>query len=578
MGGRHRRTSGARTGLQTFAVALAVIALLAGALFGYRQFTADDASGAQCSNPLRLSMAVAPELVPAAQATAADWARSDVTVGGRCMAVDVTSAESADVALAIAGRANVTLPGVSGGQQVKVPNVWIADSSSWLRRLGAAGQNLVPAQAESVASSPVVVAMPQPIAANFGWPATKLTWADLLARMTTGTGLRAGIVEPTRDSAGLAGLVAIAAAATAAGGAQGQAAAAAAMRGLVVGRSTVRDDLFQKFPTAPDPAALAAGIAAAPLSEQAVNGYNARGPRVPLAAVYVEPAPPALDYPFAVLPGGDADRTAAAEKLRAAFSGNKYRDRLAAAGLRAGDGSTGKNFPAAPGAPAAGGQGGASADAALVGRLLTTWTAMTTPARTLAVIDISGSMNRPVPTAGNATRIQVLLAAAKGGLALFDDTWALGLWTFSTELDGPGTPDYKQLLPIGPLSSNRQAMLGALSGIQATKLGDTGLYDTILAGYKALQQGWEPGMINTLIMMTDGENDDRNGLSQQQLLAEIGKVKDPKKPVRVLIIAFGPDVAPGGLKPITDLTSGAVFAAPDPAKISEIFLQAIVTR
>jgi len=79
-------------------------------------------------------------------------------------------------------------------------------------------------------------------------------------------------------------------------------------------------------------------------------------------------------------------------------------------------------------------------------------------------------------------------------------------------------------------------------------------------------------------MMTDGENDDKNGLTKEQLLTELGNVKDPKKPVRVLIIAFGPDVAPGGLKPITDLTSGAVFAAPDPAKISEIFLQAIVTR
>jgi Ca-activated chloride channel homolog len=576
--GRHRRTSGARTGLQTFAVALAVIALLAGALFGYRQFTAEDAGGSGCRDPLRLALAVAPELVSAAQATAADWVRSDVTIGGRCVAVDVTGADSADVAAAIAGRANLAVPGLAGGQQVKVPNIWLPDSSIWLQRLRAVGPNLVPNEAPAVASSPIVLAMPQPVATNLGWPAAKLTWVDLFRRMTTGTGLRAGIVEPTRDAAGLAGLVSLAVAANTAGGANGQQATAAAMRGLVVGRSAVRDDLLQRFPRSPDQASLAGGVAAAPLSEQTVNGYNAKSPGVPLAPIYLQPAPAALDYPFTVLPGNDADRTAAADKLRAAFAGNKFRDRLAAAGLRAADGSTGKGFPDLPGAPAAGGQGGAAAEVAVVDRVLTTWSAMTAPARTLAVLDISGSMNRTVPTAGNISRMAVLQEAAKRGLALFDDTWSLGLWTFSTELDGPGTADYKQLVPIGPLSANRQQILGALAGVTATKLGDTGLHDTILAGYRALQTDWEPGMINTLIVMTDGENDDANGLSLDQLLVELGKVKDAKKPVRVLLIAFGPDVAPAGLKPITDLTGGAVFAASDPAKIGDIFLQAITTR
>jgi glycosyltransferase involved in cell wall biosynthesis len=565
----------ARDGVEGLAVPPGDRAALAGAL---RQFTADDAGGSGCGNPLRLALAVAPELVPAAQATAADWVRGDVTIGGRCVAVDVTGAESADVAAAIAGRANVAVPGLAGNQQVKVPNVWIPDSSTWLQRLRTAGPNLVPNEAPAIASSPVVLAMPQPIAANLGWPTAKLTWIDVLKRMTTGTGLRAGIVEPTRDAAGLAGLVSISVAANTAGGVNGQQATAAAMRGLVVGRSAVRDDLLQRFPRSADQAALATGIAAAPLSEQSVNGYNKKSPGVPLASLYLDPAPPALDYPFTVVPGGDADRTTAAQRLRAAFTGDKYRDRLAAAGLRAADGSTGKGFPEAPGAPAGGGQGGAATELALVDRVLTTWAAMTAPARTLAVLDVSGSMNRLVPTAGNATRMAVLLDAAKRGLSLFDDTWAIGVWTFSTELAGPGTSDYREVVPIGPLSTNRQQVLGALGGITATKLGDTGLYDTVLAGYKALQTGWEPGMVNTLIVMTDGENDDANGLSQEQLLNELGKIKDAKKPVRVILIAFGPDVAPDGLRPITNLTSGGVFAASDPAKISEVFLQAVTTR
>lgn len=576
--GRHRRPSRSRTGLQTAGVAVAVIALLAGALFGYRQFTADDSTAAGCDNPLRLSLAVAPELVPVAQATATDWVRSGVSVADRCIAVDVTSAEPADVAAAIASRSELNLPGVTGTQQIKAPNLWIPDSSTWLRRLRTVGPTLVSNEAPSIASSPVVVAVPQPVATNvFKWPQTKLTWKDLFGKMTTGTGLRAGVVEPTRDAAGLAGLVSLSVAAND-GGANAQANVAKAMRGLVVGRSAVRDDLLQRFPRAADPATLASAISAAPLSEQTVNAYNAKSPVVPLAALYPDPAPPALDYPFTIVPGGDADQTVAAERLRVAFTGDKYRDRLAAAGLRAADGTTGKGFPSVPGAPAAGGQGGAGADLTIVDRILSTWTAMTAPARTLSVFDVSGSMNRPVPTAGNATRMAVVLEASKRGLSLFDDTWATGLWVFSTELDGPGTADYKEVVPIGPLSANRQAVLNALSTITATQNGDTGLYDTILAGYKRLQDGWEPGMINTLIVMTDGENDDDNGLNRDQLLQELGKIKDPAKPVRVLILAFGPDVAPDGLKPITALTSGGVFAAPDPAKIGDIFLQAITTR
>src|SRR5688572_1097192 len=284
--GRHRRPSRSRTGLQTAGVAVAVVALLAGALFGYRQFTADDAASAGCDNPLRLSLAVSPELVPVAQATATDWVRSGVSVADRCVAVDVTSAESADIAAALASKAELNLPGVTGAQQVKVPNVWIPESSTWLQRLRTLGPNLAPNEAPSVASSPVVVAVPQPVATNiFGWPQSKLTWKDLLKKMTTGTGLRAGIVEPTRDAAGLAGLVSLAVAAND-GGPNAQQATAAAMRGLVVGRSAVRDDLLQRFPRAADQATLASAVSAAPLSEQTVNAYNAKTPAVPLAALY----------------------------------------------------------------------------------------------------------------------------------------------------------------------------------------------------------------------------------------------------------------------------------------------------
>jgi hypothetical protein len=121
--------------------------------------------------------------------------------------------------------------------------------------------------------------------------------------------------------------------------------------------------------------------------------------------------------------------------------------------------------------------------------------------------------------------MQVLLEAAKRGLGLFDDSWAVGLWIFSTNLTGPGTPTTAKLVPIAPLPANRQVVLGALQSVQATRLGDTALYETILAGYKAMRDSWEPGRVNSLIMMTDGENDDPNGPDAGAVAARAGQAQ-----------------------------------------------------
>ena len=190
-------------------------------------------------------------------------------------------------------------------------------------------------------------------------------------------------------------------------------------------------------------------------------------------------------------------------------------------------------------------------------------------------MDVSGSMNTPVASAGNATREQVLVKAAAGGLSLFDDTWAVGLWIFSTKLDG-NTP-YKELVPIGPLVSQRNQLAAALGGIQATH-GDTGLYDTVLAAYKTVQTNWDPGKINSVILMTDGQNDNPGGLTLDQLVTELQKVADPKRPVQVVAIGIGTDVSRPELTRISQTTGGGVFIATDPAKIGEIFLQAIALR
>ena len=153
---------------------------------------------------------------------------------------------------------------------------------------------------------------------------------------------------------------------------------------------------------------------------------------------------------------------------------------------------------------------------------------------------------------------------------------AAGVWTFSTLLDGEN--DYKELVPIGPLSSQRSQLAAALTTIRPKPNGDTGLYDTILAGYKALQAGWDPGRVNSLVIMTDGQNDDKHGVTLDQLIGALKQIVDPKRPIQVIAIGIGTGVSRDELQKITSATGGGVFITADPSQIGDIFLQAIALR
>jgi hypothetical protein len=138
-----------------------------------------------------------------------------------------------------------------------------------------AGPNLVPPQAPSVARSPIVLAMPEPVAKTLGWPNAAITWPALLQRMTTGPRPegRHRRAQPRRDRALRAGRARCRRRERRGGGAEQ--ATIAAMRALVAGRTTIPADLLAKFPEGARPGPPSpGGLNAAPLSEQAVLAYN----------------------------------------------------------------------------------------------------------------------------------------------------------------------------------------------------------------------------------------------------------------------------------------------------------------
>ncbi|WP_344934001.1 VWA domain-containing protein [Actinoplanes nipponensis] len=403
MTGRHRRRSRLRAGTAVLAT-LAVVAVVAGARIVAGQF-----GGGGCSGQVRLSVAVAPEIATAVQQSAAEWVAGKAAVDGTCVAVDVRAADPADVAAVLSAGQKVSLAGAGAPRAgVTPPDVWVPDARTWLQRLRAAAPQLAFTDEGSVAMSPVVMAMPEPVAKRLGWPKQKLGYADLVAQITTSTNFRAGTVDPTRDAAALSGLLVLSGSATTLdqrrpGTSNGL------LRALATDTSVLRDDLMAQLPQGSDAGSLAAGLGLAAMSESDVVRYNAATPPVGLAALYLDPAATPLDYPFAVMPELGRPQAEAAHQLYDVLSGSAgFRGRLAAAGVRPPDGSAPAGLKAPAGAPSrvgpspgagSGEAAAATTDGAAIDRALAGWSAVVAPARILAIVDASQSMRTPVPTA-----------------------------------------------------------------------------------------------------------------------------------------------------------------------------------
>ncbi|BFU44708.1 VWA domain-containing protein [Krasilnikovia sp. MM14-A1004] len=559
MSGRHRRPSPRRAAAAA-AAAVAVLAVAAGLRFVFPLL-----AGAGCGEPVRLDVAAAPEVAAAVQATARDWMRTG-TDGARCVSVTVRAAESVDVASAVGREQRAAFGGWgAGGAGVAVPQVWIADSSTWPVRMRAAVPGFTMTDEGRVAVSPVVFAVPEPVARNLGWDGRGIGYQDLTTQLTSSTTLRAGTVEPSRDAVGLSGLLALDAAAASAG----PRALDGVLHALATGRSALRANLLQQFPVADDAATVAGALGVAALSERDVVTYNAGSPAVRLSALYPQPAPAALDFPYLILPGVTDEQGTAARALFRALGGATFREQLGRAGLRGPDGVA-HGFTAPDGAPdVADPRAMPVPDAAAIVRALAGWSGVVAPARVLAVVDASGSMRDPDGTGG--TRMGAVLRAARDGLTLFSDDWQVGLWRFAG-----ARPGHQELVPIGPLAGNRGAVETALAGITAQG-GDAGLYRTVLDAYRTVQDGWQAGRVNSVVVLTDGVSAPGD-LALPELLTQLRSLKDDARPVQVVLVGVGDRVDRASLDQITRTVGGGVFVARDPARVGDVFLQAISLR
>jgi Ca-activated chloride channel family protein len=311
--------------------------------------------------------------------------------------------------------------------------------------------------------------------------------------------------------------------------------------------------------------------------EQEVWRYNQGKPAVLLDATYPVGGELAADFPFVV---PNASWVSALDKRAAAdfhtwLTSAPVQGRLGMYGLRRADGSTtpaltDNGLDTSPQTPRAVKNPEGPATAQAVWRLLNRRVGV------LALLDVSGSMADPVPGT-NLSKLQVAVAAARNSLGLFDDRDQIGLWEFSTKIDG--NRDYRELIPLGlaagKVNGVDRRVASAKAQSQLVPLRGTGLYDSIAAAYRNAQANYLPGYVTSVVVITDGRNEDPGSITLGALIKQLRSEFSPEKPVHIVTIAYGKDADGPTLAKIAKSVDGLSFNAPDPRQIGEVFINAV---
>jgi hypothetical protein len=440
------------------------------------------------------------------------------------------------------------------------PHVWLPESTAMLARARELGATAVPAAGASIAASPVVMALSDEAVAQLGpgRPTCEAVFAS--------DRIVLGAPDPAGDPVGLGALME--AEADLGRTSDPDAAMAVLLRRLQSHVAATGDDLFDRLPGSADPATT---ITAFPTTEQELLRHNVKDPDSALTAAYPDEAPTWMDYPFTVLGTATAAERDAAARLLTALRDPEGQKALGAGGFRTPDGHTDRSIDGHTVADLP--EPKPLVESAVSDAVLQRWATVTRSGRVEVLIDISGSMNAIVRGQGK-TRLAITLDAAARGLALFEPTTSLGLWTFAARLDGDR--DYRQIVPVTPVPQLLSGpAMQTLRSIRAVPGGRTGLYDSVLALYEQARQNWAPGRLNVVVVMTDGNNNDPAGISRAELLSRLHAEADPRRPITVMGVAIGPDVDPTELDQVTQATGGRAYVVTDPSRIDTVFFAAL---
>ena len=554
-------------------------------------------------------MAVSSEKITLLTELAADFNASDeATTGDDCIFVRPASKASGNAAnLIVAGWPEPELNG-------EPPVIWSPAASGWAGIVNErSGRELAPPGTPFMLT-PLVIAMPEPMAAALGYPDEPVGFERIIELANDPEGwasvghpewgpFRLGKTNPNYSTSGLNFTIAQYYAAT----------------GKTSGLTTedLRRPEAVQFATDVESAVVHYGditmtflnnwfatdargtsltyASAVAVEEKSLIDYNLgnpdgelspgetpREPRVPLVAIYPEEGTLFSDNPFIIL---DADWVTDEQKAAAAVF-EEYvqqpanQEKVLAFGFR-------PNNPSVPLADPISVENGVDPSQpraelevpdpdVLVG-ILDSWAEQRKEARVLIVLDVSGSMGDP---AGNGeTKLDLAQQAAIDSLDQFKDTDEVGLWVFSTDLLGGLDPNYREVIPVAPIGTQREALIDGIA--EQFPQNGTPLYDVTQKSYETMLAGYDEEKINAVVFLTDGVNDDGVIADDSQQFTDVitqlqaGSEGATSRPVRVFTISYGSGADVVTLRAIAEATSAAHYDASDPASINQVFTAVI---
>jgi hypothetical protein len=160
-------------------------------------------------------------------------------------------------------------------------------------------------------------------------------------------------------------------------------------------------------------------------------------------------------------------------------------------------------------------------------------------ASVLIIVDVSGSMGDPAPHSKRSI-MALVRSSCRTMSRLLPDRAALGLWKFGSRLPKARGRDYRPLASLVTLThTHRRQFAAAVNRLKPQNTG-SGLYDSILAGFRYATAQYRADVPNTIMVVTDGRNqDDVNSISLARLTKALKAAAKPKRPVAITISAVG---------------------------------------
>ena len=461
------------------------------------------------------------------------------------------------------------------------PTVWSPASSlyipvaqaQWSKKFG---KDLSAATPKDLVLSPVVIAMWQPMAEALGWPQKALGWADIAALSTSDKGWEAygypewgtfkfGHTHPGYSNSGLA--AAIAEVYAGLNKARGLTAAdlqgdplktfvAGVESGVIhYGTSTgfFGDRMFARGPSYLSAAVLYENLVVA----QETKRIAGESQQLPVVAIYPKEGTFIANHPYIVLnaPWVTDEQKAAAEAFQTFLLDKPQQLKALEMGFRPADVS----IPFAAPLDAAHGVDVAQPKTTLevpsadvIQGVQDLWKQVKKPVDVVLVMDISGSMAGDKISSARQSLIQFI--------NLLDDKDRLQIIIFNDTI--------KTMTPLASVGEKRAEMVRRAGGI--TEGGGTALYDAVQQAYTDLKANGDPKHIQSIVVLTDGQDTASQQVNLDQLVANIGQTAEGGGTVKVFTIAYGSDADQSVLKQMAEPTGGKEYSG-DPKTINAVY-------